>query len=371
MRKNNVMGVVFSNLNEQLLPQLTNSRSMASVPFGGRYRLIDFALSNLVNAGIGKVGVITKENYQSLMDHIGSAKSWDLDRKNGGLYILPPYGRNNYSGMYRGKIDALLGIYQFLENSQEQYIVLYDANSVMNIDIGKMVDQHIKSEADMTIAYKNGRMPIDPNVMALEFSGDRVSRVIVPETEYPDCNYSLGVIVVSRTLLMSFVSSASAENKYHFARDIIMPHVQNLVIRGYEFSGFSAVMDSAQTYVSANMSLFDKSVRNDLFNRSRPIYTKVKDAMPTRYGVSSKVNNCLIADGCVIEGTVKNSILFRGVKVEKGATLENCIVMQGSQIGSNASLKYVTIDKGATINGNRELYGAPSYYIFIQKGANV
>ena len=371
MRKNNVMGIVFTNLNENLLPELTQERSMASVPFGGRYRLIDFALSNLVNAGIGKVGVITKENYQSLMDHIGSAKSWDLDRKNGGLHILPPYGRAGSSGIYKGKIDALRGVYKYLENSQEQYVVLYDSNSVLNIDIGAMVEQHIASAADITVAYKNGTLPADPNVMAFEFSGERVSRVFMPENERPVCNYGLGIIVIARSLLLALVSEASAENKYHFARDVIMPNVGNLIIKGYEFAGFAVNMDSTQTYVEANMSLLSADARNDLFNRSRPVYTKVKDAMPTRYGINSKVTNSLIADGCVIEGSVKNCILFRGVKVGKGASLENCIVMQGSEIGNNAELKYVTIDKAATVGANRELCGAPSYYIFIKKGATV
>lgn len=371
MRKNNVMGVVFTNLNENLLPELTQQRSMASVPFGGRYRLIDFALSNLVNAGIGKVGVVTKENYQSLMDHIGSAKSWDLDRKNGGLHILPPYGRAGSYGMYKGKVDALKGIYNYLENSQEQYVVLYDCNSVLNIDIGAMVEQHISSAADMTIAYSSGRLPSDPNVIAMEFSDERVCRVTMPENNLITGNYGLGIIVIARSLLMSLVSEASAENKWHFARDVIMPNVDKLIIKGYRFDGFAVNMDSAQTYVEANMSLLSGDVRADLFNRSRPIYTKVKDAMPTRYGIASHVENSLIADGCVIEGSVKNCILFRGVKVGKGACLENCIIMQGSVIGNNADLKYVTIDKGAKVGANRELCGAPSYYIFIKKGAEV
>ncbi len=372
MRKNNVMGIVFANANEDLLPELTINRSIASVPFGGRYRIIDFALSNLVNSGISKVGVITKENYQSLMDHIGTAKSWDLDRKNGGLYMLPPYG-NAAAHVYDGNIDALRGVRSFLNNSTEQYVVLYNGSSAFNMDISQMVEQHISSSADITIAYRYGKMPANHfDLMAFEFDDDkRVNKVRLYDTQNPVCNHSLGVMVISRMLLINLVDEASSENKRVLSRDVIMPNVNNLVIKGYEFKGFSAVMDSAQSYVEANMQLLNADVRRDLFNSERPIYTKIKDAMPTRYGLSSVVKNSLIADGCVIEGTVENSILFRGVHIEKGANIKNCIIMQGSHVGSNADLKYVTLDKSVTVGYNRELCGAPSYYIFIKKGSNV
>lgn len=371
MRKNNVMGLVFTNVNEDLLPELTINRSIASVPFGGRYRIIDFALSNLVNAGISKVGVITKENYQSLMDHIGSAKSWDLDRKNGGLHILPPYG-NSYTGMYKGSIDALRGVRPFLNNSTEQYVVLYDSNTALNIDISAMVEEHIGSAADITVAYRHGKLPEShSDIMSFEFKDGRVKRIRMYDSERPVCDYSLGIMVLSRALLLSLVNDAASENKRELSRDVLMPNTDSLVIRGFEFTGFAATMDSARSYVEASMQLLETDIRKDLFNKERPIYTKVKDAMPTRYGIASKVTNSLIADGCVIEGNVKNCILFRGVRVGKGAMLENCIVMQGSEIGNNAELKYVTIDKEASVGANRQLCGAPSYHIFIKKGANV
>ncbi len=372
MRRNNVMGVVFSGANEDLLPELTMNRSIASVPFGGRYRIIDFALSNLVNAGISKVGVITKENYQSLMDHIGSAKSWDLDRKNGGLYILPPYS-NMLSRVYDGNVDALRGIRSFLSHSTEQYVVLYNSNSALNIDLTEMIEQHIHSAADITIAYRHGKMPLNHfDLMAFEFSEDkRVKKVRLYEKETPECDHSLGILVISRSLLLALIDDAASENKRVLSRDVIMPNVDNLVVKGYEFKGFSAIMDSAQSYVGASMELLKSDVRNDLFNPERPIYTKIKDAMPTRYGVASSVSNSLIADGCIIEGTVKNSILFRGVHIGKGATVENCIIMQGSVVSDGAELKYVTIDKAAKVGYNRELCGAPSYYIFIKKGSSV
>jgi glucose-1-phosphate adenylyltransferase len=186
-----------------------------------------------------------------------------------------------------------------------------------------------------------------------------------------ECDYGLGITVISRMLLMSLVDKAVAANKTDFARDILMPNVENLVICGYEHKGVVAVMDSMQGYVGANMQLLAPNVRADLFNKERPVYTKVKDSMPTRYGIGANTTNSLIADGCVIEGTVKNSILFRGVKVGKGACVENCIIMQGTEIGSGADLKYLTVDKEVKVGNNRSLCGSPSYYVYVNKGTTV
>ena len=371
MRNNNVLGIVFASVGDERLGELTSRRSVASVPFGGRYRLVDFSLSNLVNAGISKVGLITKSNYQSLMDHIGSAKSWGLDRKNGGLHILPPYG-NASSGVYVGQVDALYGIKHFLRRSTEQYAVICNSNTALNIDIADMVEKHIASGADITVAYKHGALPKnDGDIMSLSFKDERVSRVMMYTEDKGERDYSLGITVISRMLLMALVDKAVAANKTDFARDIIMSNVESLVIRGYEHKGFVALLDSAEDYVEANMQLLAPGVRADLFNKKRPVYTKVKDSMPTRYGIGSNITNSLIADGCVIEGTVKNSILFRGVRVGKGANVENCIIMQGTEIGSGAELKYLTIDKEVKVGNNRALCGSPSYYVYINKGSTV
>ncbi len=371
MRNNDVLGVVFASVGDELLGELTAHRSVASVPFGGRYRLVDFALSNLVNAGISKVGVITKANYQSLMDHIGSAKSWGLDRKKGGLHILPPYGSTS-SGVYVGQVDALHGIKHFLNRSTEQYAVIFNSNVALNIDVSDMIEKHISSGADITVAYKHGVLPeTGGNVMSLTLEGDRINRVMMYSESKGECDYGLGITVISRMLLMALVEKAAAANKTDFARDIIMPNVAQLRINGYEHKGFATVMDGMQGYVEANMQLLSPAVRADLFNKERPIYTKVKDSMPTRYGIGANITNSLIADGCVIEGTVKNSILFRGVRVAPGAHIENCIIMQGAEIGNGAELKYLTLDKEVSVGNNRSLCGSPSYSVYVNKGAEI
>ena len=148
----NVLGLIFANMHEQTLPELTKARAMASVPFGGKYRLIDFPLSGMVNSGITQVGIITKQNYYSLMNHLGMGSEWDLARKTGGLHILPPYGREN-AGMYRGRLEALAGALEFIRESNAEYVVMTDSNVIANMDMKPIVDFHEKNEADITCVY--------------------------------------------------------------------------------------------------------------------------------------------------------------------------------------------------------------------------
>ena len=372
MKKNNVMGVVFANVHDDMIHDLTEVRSMASVPFGGRYRLIDFPLSNLVNAGVSKVGIIPKYNYHSLMDHLGSGKPWDLDRKSGGLSILPPYLTPEVS-MYAGHIDSLNTIMSYIRSSKEEYIVLCDADVVGNIDISKMLNAHFESGADVTIAYKNGPLPKSKNDI-MSFQMDKSGRIVkirLPESYGETCDFSLDVVVMKRTLLMELVKTAREENMSHKWSDVISAKLDELKIFGYAVKEFAWVIDGTESYANANFALLNPKVRAELFTNERPIYTKNRDDVPTRYGLNSKVSNSLIADGCVIEGEVTNCIIFRGVKVEEGASLSNCIIMQDSIIRRAADLKFVIADKNTEITEGRALCGAPTHYMSINKSAKV
>lgn len=372
MKTNNVMGVVFANVHDELIHDLTEVRSMASVPFGGRYRLIDFSLSNLVNAGVSKVGVVPKSNYHSLMDHLGSGKPWDLDRKSGGLAILPPYVNSEVS-MQTGHIDSLSTIMSYLRGSKEKYVVMCDADVIGNIDIGAMLKQHAKSGADITIAYKNGPLPKNHgDIMTFNFDDDkRVNKIRLSENSGVECDFSLDVVVLERALLISLVQDAKEENATRMWRDVFMSRVDTLRIFGFEVVEFSCVVDGTEAYANANFALLNPKVREELFNKSRPIYTKNRDDVPTKYGLDSKVRNSLIADGCVIEGEVTNCIVFRGVKIEKGAKISNCIIMQDAKICKDADLKYIIVDKNAEITKERTLCGAPTHYMVVRKKAKV
>ncbi len=369
---NNTLGIIFANVHDDLIPELTQKRSMASVPIGARYRLIDFPLSNLVNTGISKVGIITKENYHSLMDHLGSGKAWDLDRKNGGIFILPPFSSANF-GFYRGHVDALAGVMTFLTRSTEKYVVMCDADVVGNIDIAAIIAQHKGKNADVTVAYKKGKLSSNSDdVMILDL--DKNGKVIGATTgEVPknEVNFSLDVFVIEREVLINWITDATKKRETSLTRDVFMPKISEIEMYGYEVTGYAEVMDSAEKYVKINRDLLRAEVREDLFYKERPLYTKTGDDMPTRYTVGSRAINSLIADGCVIEGTVKNSVLFRGVTVKKGAVVENCIIMQNTVVGENCHLNHVTIDKSATISDGVVLNGTENKNIFIEKDKEV
>lgn len=368
MRTSAVAGIVFANSNDNLLKRLTSQRSMASVPFGARYRLIDFALSNLVNAGITNVGIITKENYRSLMDHIGSGIYWDLDRKNGGLHILPPYIESGIK-RYSGTIDALHGAKDYIRRCKSDYIVLCAADVLANVDIKAVVSAHIEKGADITTVYHYGILPANrDDAMIFSFEDDnRISSIGFVGEAGSELSYGIGITVISRELLSTLVDEAYDNDLPNFNRNVMAAKVKQLKIYGYEHKEFVMLMNGTDAYFKANMALLDSDARKELFNKDRPIYTKNRDDMPTRYGTKSKVNNCIIGDGCVINGTVKNSILFRGVKVEKGAVIENSILMQETNVGENTQLSNVISDKNAKIGENMILKGTDEKHFFIKK----
>lgn len=370
MRTSAVAGIVFANTNDNFLKKLTAHRSMASVPFGGRYRLIDFALSNLVNAGVTTVGIIPKEKYRSLMDHVGSGIPWELDRKNGGLYLLPPY---QTSGMrrYNGTVDALYGARDYLERSKTDYVVLCNADVLANVDITAALKNHIANEADISVVYHNGALspadePKETMLLNLDNNNNITSISFDPE-EQVTANYSIGITILGRKLLSKLVAEASDNDLTSFNREVIAKKLKSLKVIGFEHTEYVAIMNSTRSYYSASMDLLQNDVRRQLFNKNRPIFTKTRDDMPTRYGTKAKVENCFIAEGCVINGTVKNSILFRGVNIEKGAVVENSILMQETSVGSDAVLREVIADKNAVIGDGMVLKGTENKAFFVEK----
>ena len=367
MTGKNIVGIIFSNAYDECISELTGIRTMGSVPFACRYRLIDFALSNMVNSGIEKVGVLTKSNYQSLMDHVGTGKPWDLSRKNDGLFILPPFSTNETGGN-RDKLASLKGSMGFISRSDEEYVLLTDCNTVINLDIEALMDYHTEKNSDMTIVYKNGKMPNLTDVIVFDLDeNNKAEKVSISPVTDGDVNFSLNVILMKKALLERLINDAISLNYKDFESDIIQRNVENLKVYGYEAKGYSAVVESLQSYYNINMELLSPENCDDLFNRERPVYTKVRDDMPAIYGIGSKVNNSLIADGCIIEGTVENSILFRGVRVEKGAVVKNSIVMQDVFVAQNATLNCVVADKSVVITPNKTLSGAENYPVYIGK----
>lgn len=362
MKNSRVMGVVFCNTTDSKLPELTTQRTMGSVPFGCRYRLVDFILSEMVNAGIRRVGLITKRNYQSLADHVGNGHPWDLAHKTGGLFMLSPYSYAQ-GGVYKGKMDALNNSMSFFEHSKEDYVIFGTSNVISNFNVSDMIDKHIDSGADITIAYKEGLNA----EYSLKLDGDRV--VDISENVDNEAG-SIGVIMISRTLLMDIVKDATKHNYTDINSDIIKKALQSDV-RGYRVDGYVSAIDSMQSYFDANMDLLNINKRKELFYQNSPIFTKLRDDMPARYGFDSSVKNSLVADGCVIEGEVENCIIFRGVKIGKGAVVRNSILMQSTVIEDDVSLDYVVADKNVVFKQGRTLVGCRSFPMVIGKGLTV
>ena len=364
------VGVIFSNIHDENIPELSRHRTMASVPFGGRYRLIDFTLSNMVNAGITTVGVVTKYNYQSLLDHLGSGKDWDLARKDGGIILLPPYS-DETDAPYSNRLEALKGITGFLNHRNEDYVVISDCDGIAHIDLAEVISYHEEKGADITMVYHEEEGPVESGYF-MTLSPDENGRLtglkINPRLKAKSRNnVYINIMVLNREFLINIIQDAVTRGLSSFGRDILSKNVDTLKIYGYNFKGYYAGVDSLQKYYQHSMELLRKDVRDELFG-ARDIYTKVRDSAPSKYADDACVKNSLISDGCEIEGTVENCILFRGVKIGKGSVVRNSIIMQDSVIGSGVQLDCVITDKNVVIRDRRRLAGCAELPYFIAKG---
>ncbi|MBQ7347452.1 MAG: glucose-1-phosphate adenylyltransferase subunit GlgD [Clostridia bacterium] len=373
-------GLIFSNIHDQSITEMTRKRTMASIPYGCRYRLIDFALSNMVNSDITNVGIITHYNYQSLMDHVGNGKDWDLARRSGGIKILPPYvtayENTAANKLYENRLEALMGAVNFINRCGTDYIVLSDCDVILNIDLGKVLEDHVASGAYMTIVTKKlekGSYHFEKPVSVLKIDED--NRIVDLEDRCPEkgnVTISTNIMVISRTDLQNVVAEAIARGQKSFHKDIIAKNLKKKLIRAYKFDGSYSMITSLVSYFESSMNLLNKDVRKDLFmNGDRNIYTKIRNSAPTKYTETANVKNSLLADGCVIEGTVENCILFRNVHIGKGTVVKNCILLQDTYVGSNAKLNCVITDKNVVIKDDRNLSGHQTMPFFIGKGETI
>lgn len=369
----NVLGIIFANMHEQTLPELTKARAMASVPYGSKYRLVDFPLSWMVNSGMTQVGVITKSNYYSLMNHLGMGSEWDLARKTGGLHILTPYGREG-TGIYRGRLEALAGAAEFISESNAEYVVLSDANVIANMDLKPIVDFHEKQEADITCVYGTTKLTEDRASLQTVFGVDAnniVFDVMARPAISGELNVALNIYVMKRKFLEDLIRESECRSLYSFETDILQHKLHDYKILGYKYDKYFEIIDSMKTYYNATMQLMNRSISREVFSLTKPIYTRVRDVAPAKYGIDCSVKTSVIADGCIIEGTVENSVLFRGVKVAKGAVVRNSILMQDAVIEENASFTNAIADKNVTISKGRSITGSQDYPVYISKGATV
>ncbi len=366
----NVMGIIFAN--DAMLGELTDKRTMASLPFGGRYRQVDFHLSNMSAAGIRHVGVISRHNYQSLMNHIGSGEEWGLELEEGGLEFLTPYAMS-VTDSYRGKLEALYSAMGFLEfGPKDEYVVMADSAILANINLTKVIASHIESGKDITVVAKdgicNGRKQID---LAIKLDGKgNVSDMAVDYAASEEYLASMDVFVLSKSLLRNTVREFISRNLFHMDRDLVLGQWQQgkVSINVFHHDGVALYNDSVEEYFRNSLSLIRKEVRHDLFGAHHPVFTRVRDRVPSYYGEDCQIEDCIVADGCVLEGEVENSVLFRNVTVCEGAEVESCVIMNDTVVGEGCELKYVILDKDVTVRPGAKLIGSPKNPIIIKRG---
>ena len=368
----NAHGIVLAYDTRPELKELTQHRTLSSVPFGGKYRLIDFALSSLVNAGISDAGVVVRENYRSLLDHVGSGRDWDMNRKNGGLMVLPPfcYGQSMAGSAIRGPLDAMVGVSHYISAIREKYTVIMESDLVANVDLAAALEAHEKGGADITVVSTGEDLGgMDPTYITVDEQGRAVN--VKVGGERGDCLQSMNIFILETALLRRIVANAEEQGQYDWVRDILQQRVRELKIGTFLHQGYCARISNVSEYYSHSMELLDRGVRKSVFRADRPVLTKVRDETSTYFSPESAVNKCLVADGCFVEGEVENSILFRGVRVEKGAVVKNSVLMQGTVVKAGAKVSYTIADKDVVISEGRELTGHSAYPFTISKGSKV
>ncbi len=366
----NVIGIIFAN--DGLLGTLTDNRATAAIPFGGRYRQVDFSLSNFASAGIHRIGIISRHNYQSLMNHIGSGEEWGLELEEGGLEFLTPYATSTTDN-YRGKLEALHSAMGFLKyGDDDEYVIMTGSAILSNIDLTKVLESHIASGKDLTVVTKagiaDGKRPLD---MALKLDAKgNIEDIAVDYAASQEYLASMDIFVVSKNFLIRQVQEHIARNLYHMDRDLVLGQWQKgkISVNVYPFKGVVVYNESIEDYYRNSLALIRKEIRHDLFGHNHPVFTKVRDRVPSYYGEECSIENCVVADGCVLEGQVKESVLFRQVTIKPGAKVENCLIMNDTVVGENCELKCVILDKDVTVRPGAKLVGTLNNPIIVKRG---
>lgn len=367
------MGIIFANMHDETLPAVTRLRTMASVPVAARYRMIDFQLSSMTNAGIDTIGVIVKQNYRSLMDHLGTGREWDLGRKIGGLTLFPPQAELAHGDTYKGRLGALYEVLPYLVDAKAEYVVMADCDYICTPDYEAIIEFHEAQAADVTMVCR--KVPADvalpaENVTVTCDETGRVTEILADDTSAGEHLQCMNMFVIAREKLIEYIRAGHSRQQNHFVRNVLMNHTDEIKTCAFVYGDYVSQITSIHSYYEANMSLLDAANLEDLFN-SEPIYTKVRDSAPTRYAMDAKVNESLIADGCILEGTVENSVLFRGVQVKKGAVVRNSILMQDTVVEADACVDCVITDKNVTISAGKSVSGSKEYPVYVEKHVKV
>ncbi|WP_196594396.1 glucose-1-phosphate adenylyltransferase subunit GlgD [Pectinatus sottacetonis] len=363
---NHVLGLINLQEDNSLIREITRERPIATIPFAGRYRLIDFILSNMVNSGIINVGILLPNKSNSVLNHIRSGKDWDLARRHEGLFYLPPrYDKNNNS---QSELRTLYQNIDFIEHSGQDYVLLSSSHTVFNMDFNNVLRFHQNTGAAITmIYYTNSNETAAPCTVIQTKDNGLLTDIASRHVAYKGSNISMGVCLMSLKTFVDIIRYSYERGGTDFLADGIMRVQDKYNIYGYQYTGYVSTVNSIIDYYKASMQLLDPKIWQKLFLENSPIYTMVKDDVPAQYKTQAKVHNSLISNGCSIEGSVDNSILFRNVKIERGATIKNSIIMPGCEIKENSLIENVICDKNVIINSQKWLKGAKNYPFVIEK----
>lgn len=364
------VGLISANYNSTAFGDLLSYRSLASLPYGGRYRLIDFALSNLTNSGITTVGVIAPYNSGSLVDHVGVGRPWSLDRKNGGLFIMPGSAYGLQSAGSRFLLRDIIKCKAFFDKDSADYVIMAGGTDVWNIDFTPLMEQHAKSDKPITMVYK--KVPRGEDYYGYFLDIDENGKVRnINETGYAWSNYFADCFIVDREYMLDFMSWYDTL-EYMDMIQILKDNIETSDIDTFEFKGYLGKIKNPEDFLKVNQDMTDFEIRNEVFcNPLRPVFTKAQDEAPVFHSPDADVRNSVISAGCRIEGKVENSIIFRSVNIAKGAVVRNSVIMMHGSIGEGAVIDNVIADKYVSISDGVKIYGGGGEPVVIAKGKTI
>lgn len=365
----NVLGIILNVDGEDTtLKNFLEHRSLSTLPFGGRYRLIDFMLSNFVNSGITQIGVIGSHKYSSLVDHLGTGKEWSLSRKTQDLSILTGSSNSRIGSFIKINLRNLISNRIFLENSNADHVILATPNLVTSYNFREVFAAHQKNDADITMIYKkdHGKYQFRDDDLCLDLEDDKITNIYYRSTRRTPFFFA-EMLIIKKSVLLQFLDFSDRSGDWDLI-DMVLSNMDVLKIFGFNHSTYIKRIHTLSNYVNASMDLLEYEIIQDLFRDDNPIYTKIKDNHPTYFNDPSKVSSSIIGSGCSIDGAVSRSIIFRDTEIDKNSKVQNSILMQHCQIGKNTILNYVVMDKDTIISDNTSLIGKPDSPIVIKKG---
>ncbi len=366
------IGIILAGGKSAKLKELCKVRAVPAMPVGSSYRAIDFTLSNMSNSNINKIAVITQYNSRSLHDHLSSAKWWNLGSKQGGLFIFTPFISNENNSWFRGTADSIYQNINFLERSNETYVIIASGDAIYKMDYHDVLNYHIQKDADITIVCKDltgttkdphdfGILQCDDDMRMIEFE----EKPLEPQSNLA----SLGIYVVKRTFLIKALKTIVPDGRYDLVRDLITRYRKKIKVYGYKYDGYWNTLNSIKSYVDVNMDFLDKNIRDMFVKEGQFIETKPKDEPPAKYNSNASVKNALVGSGSILNGYVEKSVLFRKVFTGENSSIKNSVIMESSVIGKNCVIENAVIDKEVTISDGKKIIGTPDEPVVISKGS--